>query len=75
MKVPEARPLTIWNARTKRRSGENGRSRFEIVKMALEIINTRRGPNTIPSQTETGPISIWPTVKAVGIHAPSSKPA
>ncbi len=75
MKVPEARPLTIWNARTKRRSGENGRRKFETAKTALPITSNRRGPNTMPSQTETGPISIWPTVKAVGIHAPSSKPA
>ena len=29
----------------------------------------------MPSQGEDGPISIWPTVKAVVIHAPSSKPA
>ena len=75
MNVPEARPLIIWNVRTKPRLGENGRRKFEIAKMAQEIISSRRTPNTIPSQTETGPISIWPTVKAVGIHAPSSKPA
>jgi hypothetical protein len=43
--VPEANPLIAWKARTKLRSGENGKSRF-----------------------------IWPTVKAVVIHAPSSKP-
>ena len=75
MNVPEASPLMSWNASTKRRSGENGSSRFEMLKIVAEIIITRRTPNTAPSQDEGGPIIIWPTVKAVVIQAPSSKPA
>jgi len=75
MNVPEARPLISWKARTKLRSGENGSSRLESAKTALEIISSWRGPNTSPSQAEIGPISICPTVNAVVIHAPSSKPA
>jgi hypothetical protein len=58
IKVPEARPLIIWNAKTKRRSGENGSSEFEIANMKPEIVSTRRGPKTAPSQTATGPTSI-----------------
>jgi len=40
------------------RSGENGSRKFEIPKMVHEIISTRRGPNTIPSQADGGPIII-----------------
>ena len=43
--------------------------------MTTETVRTRRGPNTPPSQAEGGPIIICPTVKAVVIQAPSSKPA
>ncbi len=75
MNVPEASPLTVWNARTKDRFGENGRRRDEIMKMTHEITSTRRTPNVMPSQGEVGVISICPTVKAVVIQAPSSKPA
>jgi len=46
-----------------------------MAKIVAEIIRTRRGPKTPPSQAETGPIIICPTVKAVGIQAPSSNPA
>ena len=46
-----------------------------MAKTLHEIMRIRRVPNTIPSQAETGPTIIWPTVSAVVIHAPSSKPA
>ena len=52
-----------------------GNNRLEIANIAPDAISTLRGPNTMPSHTDSGPISIWPTVKAVGIQAPSSNPA
>jgi hypothetical protein len=46
-----------------------------MPKMTTDTDRTRRGPNAPPSQAEIGPVIICPTVKAVVIHAPSSKPA
>jgi hypothetical protein len=75
MNVPDAMPLTNWKNRTVCRSGESGRSALDSANTEAEIISTRCTPNTAPSQAETGPTSIWPTVSAVVIQAPSSKPA
>ena len=75
MKVPDASPATAWPTSTLARSGAKGISADASANTEAETISTRRGPNTRPSQAAIGPMHICPTVAAVVIQAPSSKPA
>ena len=75
MKVPELSPPSVCPTSTLVRFGASGISAESTPNTVAETISTRRGPNARPSHAATGPMHICPTVEAVVIQAPSSKPA